>query len=382
MTRPGLDLRRLAALVHKESRQMWRDPATILMAFVLPVVMVLLYAYAVSLDLNKVPVGVVQETDTPAAQSLAAAFGASRYFRVTPARDRREVDEAIVGGRLRGFVVIPQDLDRRLGAWGGQGPSASGAAPLVQVVTDGSQPNTASFVESYARNVVALWLAQRGLAPAGGIALEPRFWYNPEVESRRFLLPGAIAIIMTMIGTLLTAMVVAREWERGTMEAMIATPVSVLEILVGKLLPYFGLALAATVICTLLSTLAFGVPMRGSWLALLALSSAFLVPALGQGLVISSAAKNQFVAAQLALFSGFLPAFLLTGYVFEIGSMPLPLRLLTRLVPARYFVSSLQTVFLAGDVWSLFLPDILAMLAIGAVFLLIARAKTRKSLDA
>ncbi|MGA2083117.1 MAG: ABC transporter permease [Holophaga sp.] len=371
--RAPLDFRRLAALVHKESRQMWRDPATILMAFVLPIVMVLLYAYAVSLDLNKVPVGVVQETDSPAAQSLAAAFAGSRYFQVTPARDRRELEEAILGGRLRGFVVIPQDLDRRLAAAGGQ--------PLVQVITDGSQPNTASFVENYARTVVTRWREDRGAAPPGGIDLEPRFWYNPEVESRRFLLPGAIAIIMTMIGTMLTAMVVAREWERGTMEAMISTPVSVMEILIGKLLPYFTLALAATAICTLLSILAFGVPMRGSWFALLLLSSAFLVPALGQGLVISTAAKNQFVAAQLALFSGFLPAFLLSGFIFEISSMPLPIRILTYLLPARYFVASLQTVFLAGDVWSLFVPDILAMLAIGAVFLLVARAKTRKSLD-
>jgi ABC-2 type transport system permease protein len=373
MTSTRLDPRRLAALIHKESRQMWRDPATILMAFVLPVVMVLLYAYAVSLDLNQVPVGVVQECDSPSAQSLGAAFAGSRFFKVTPARDRRELEEDLIGGRLRGFVVIPQDLDRRL--------AAGGTQPLVQVITDGSQPNTASFVENYARSVVGLWQAQRGAAPTGGIALEPRFWYNPEVESRRFLLPGAIAIIMTMIGTLLTAMVVAREWERGTMEAMISTPVSVMEILIGKLLPYFGLALAATAICTLLSTLAFGVPMRGSWAALLMLSSAFLVPALGQGLVISSAAKNQFVAAQLALFSGFLPAFLLSGFIFEISSMPLPIRLLTYLLPARYFVACLQTVFLAGDVWSLFIPDTLAMLAIGCVFLLVARAKTRKSLD-
>ena len=165
------------------------------------------------------------------------------------------------------------------------------------------------------------------------------------------------------------------------MEAVISTPVSVLEILVGKLLPYFGLALAATTICTLLSIVVFGVPLRGSWLSLLMLSSAFLVPALGQGLVISSIAKNQFVAAQLALFSGFLPAFLLSGFIFEISSMPLPIRLMTYLVPARYFVASLQTVFLAGDVWPVFIPNLLAMLAIGLGFILIARAKTKKSLD-
>jgi len=367
------NLRRMAALVRKESIQMLRDPSTILMAFVLPVVMVFLYAYAVSLDLNKVPIGVVLETDGAGGQALAAAFSGSRYFTVTPARDRREVEEAIIGGRLRGFVVIPHDLEQRI--------QAGGTEPLVQVVTDGTQPNTASFVANYAQNVVTQWQASRGLAVGAGIALEPRFWYNAELESRRFLLPGAIAIIMTMIGTLLTAMVVAREWERGTMEAVISTPVSVLEILLGKLLPYFGLAMAATTICTLLSIFVFGVPLRGSWLALFMLSSAFLVPALGQGLLISSVAKNQFIAAQLALFSGFLPAFLLSGFIFEISSMPLPIRLLTYLVPARYFVTTLQTVFLAGDVWSVFIPNTLAMLAIGTVFILIARSKTKKSLD-
>ena len=374
MSGPGLDLRRLTALIRKESRQMWRDPATILIAFVLPVVIIFLYAYAVSLDLNRVPVGIVLESDSASAQSLAAAFGGSRYFAVHPARDRREVAAEVLGGRLRGFVVIPQDLDRRL--------AAAGREPLVQVITDGTQPNTAGFVANYATSVVAAWQAGRGGAgAAAGITLVPRFWYNAELESRRFLLPGAIAIIMTMIGTLLTAMVVAREWERGTMEAVISTPVSVVEILLGKLLPYFGLAMAATVICTLLSIHVFGVPLRGSWPSLLLLTSAFLVPALGQGLVISSVAKNQFIAAQLALFSGFLPAFLLSGFIFEISSMPLPIRLLTYLVPARYFVATLLTVFLAGDVWPVFVPNILAMLAIGLGFILIARAKTKKSLD-
>jgi ABC-2 type transport system permease protein len=349
---------------------MWRDPATILIAFVLPVVMMFLYAYAVSLDLDRVPVGVVLESDGRSARDLAAAFSGSRFFRVRPARDRRELEPELVAGRLRGFVVIPQDLDRRL---------AAGAQPLVQVVTDGTQPNTASFVASYATSVVTAWQAGRGRG--GGVVLEPRFWYNPELESRRFLLPGAIAIIMTMIGTLLTAMVVAREWERGTMEAVFSTPVSVLEILVGKLLPYFVLAMAATAICTVISVAWFGVPLRGSWLSLLVLASAFLVPALGQGLLISALARNQFVAAQFALMTGFLPSFMLSGFIFEISSMPAPLRLFTYLVPARYFVASLQTVFLAGDVWAVFLPNTLAMLAIGLVFVLLARARTRKSLD-
>jgi len=370
---PRIDFRRLAALIRKETRQMFRDPSTLLIAGVLPVVLIFLYAYAVSLDLNHVPIGVVQECDSPAAQSMGAAFTGSPHFLVKTARDRREVAEAVVGGRLRGYVVIPQDFDRRV--------AAGGREPIVQVITDGSQPNTAGFVANYAQSVVGLWRTSRGLAAPEGITLEPRFWYNPEIESRRFLLPGAIAIVMTLIGTMLTSLVVAKEWERGTMEAIISTPVSAVEILIGKLLPYFVLGLLATLLITLLAIHVFGVPLRGSWGALMLLSSAFLIPALGQGLVISSVARNQFIAAQIALVSGFLPAFMLSGFIFEVGSMPAPIRALSCIVPARYFVASLQTVFLAGDVWPVFLPDILGMLAIGLAFFLVARTKTKKTLD-
>ena len=367
------DLRRLGALVRKESLQVIRDPSTILIAFVLPVVMMFLFAYAVSLDIRNVRIGVVLESDGAAAQSLAAAFSGTRYFSVAPARDRRELAGELVGGRLRGYVVIPQDFERRLASRVGE--------PLIQIITDGAQPNTANFVAAYAQGVLGLWQSARVRSAAGPFAFEPRFWFNPEIESRRFLVPGAIAIIMTMIGTLLTSMVLAREWERGTMEALMSTPASVVEILVGKLLPYFVLGLGATILAALLSTTVFDVPLRGSWLALLLLASTFLVPALGQGLLISAVARNQFIAAEMALLSGFLPAFLLSGFLFEIDSMPLPIRVLTYVVPARYFVSSLQTVFLAGDAWSGLLPNMLAMLLIGLVFFALARARTPKSLD-
>jgi ABC-2 type transport system permease protein len=365
--------RRLFALVRKESVQILRDPATILIAFVLPVILLFLFAYAVSLDVRGVRIGVVLESDSAAAHDLAAAFAGTRYFEVTPARDRREVAPAVVAGALRGFVVIPQDFEQRL--------AAQGTRSLVQVITDGSQPNTANFVGGYAQGVVGNWLAGRSRAVANPIRLEPRVWFNAELESRRFLIPGAIAIVMTMIGTMLTALVVAREWERGTMEAIMSTPAGILEILLGKLLPYFALGLIATIGCALLSITVFDVPLRGSWLALLALSSAFLVPALGQGLLISALARNQFVAAQIALLSGFLPAFLLSGFLFEIDSMPAPIRALTHVLPARYFVASLQSVFLAGDVWWQFLRSIGAMLLIGTVLFAITARNTRKSLD-
>jgi ABC-2 type transport system permease protein len=367
-----LDARRLLALVRKETLQAVRDPSTILIAFVLPVILLLLFAFAVSLDVRDVRLGLVLESDSAPAQSLAAAFSGTRYFRVTPARSSQEIEPHLVSGDLHGMVVIPQDFQQRL--------ANPVRGPLVQIITDATQPNTANFVSAYAEGVVRTWLAGQGGA-AAPVELIPRFWYNPEVESRRFLVPGAIAIIMTMIGTLLTAMVVSREWERGTMEAVMSTPASILEILIGKLLPYFGLGLIATLVCATASITWFDVPLRGSWFALLTLSAVFLVPALGQGLLISALARNQFTAAQVALISGFLPALLLSGFLFEIDSMPLVIRALTHIVAARYFVASLQSVFLSGDIWSQFFPNMAAMLAIGAVFFTITALKTRKSLD-
>lgn len=372
-------VRRLAALVRKESLQLVRDPSTILIAIVLPVVLLFLFAYAVSLDVRSVRLGVVLESDSASAQSLAAAFAGTRYFRIRTVHDRRAVSDQLVSGRLRGYVVIPQDFEQRL--------ASAGSRPLVQIITDGSQPNTANFVANYARGVVIGWRAQQvddaqsAAAATPSIKLVPRFWFNPEIDSRRALIPGAIAIVMTIIGTLLTALVLAREWERGTMEAIMSTPATVAEILLGKLLPYFVLGLAATLGATLLAVFVFDVPLRGSAFALLLLSSVFLVPALGQGLLISALARNQFVAAQIALITGFLPAFLLSGFIYQIDAMPWPIRLLTCVVPARYFVTALQTLFLAGDVWPLLLPDLAAMLGIGALFFGIALLRTRKTLD-
>jgi ABC-2 type transport system permease protein len=367
------DSGRLRALMRKETLQVVRDPSAILIAFVLPVVLLFLFAFAVSLDVRDIRLGVVLESDEVEAQSLAAAFAATRYFVVTPVRDRREIDPLLVTGKIHGMVVIPHDFDLRL--------QSARRGSIVQIITDATQPNTANFVSGYAEGVVANWLAGRGIGGSRSLRLEPRFWFNPEIRSRRFLIPGAIAIVMTMIGTLLTAMVVAREWERGTMEAVMSTPASILEILLGKLMPYFGLGLLATLACALAGMLLFDVPLRGSWLALMALSCSFLMPALGQGLLISALARNQFVAAQIALISGFLPALLLSGFLFEIDSMPIAIRVFTHVVAARYFVASLQTVFLAGDVWSQFLPNMIAMLTIGATFFTIAALKTKKSLD-
>ena len=372
-------MKRLFALIRKETLQIVRDPSAILIAFVLPLILLFIFGYGVNLDSNRVKIGLVLEEQTPDIVSLVTAFTNSRFLDVTVGRDRREFEAELVAGRLRGIVVVPQDLSVRAALDDDQG--------AVQVLADGSEPNIASFVHNYTRGVVQIWLTHqlrdRGETVSdGAIAVEERFWYNPELKSRNFLLPGSIAIVMTLIGTLLTALVVAREWERGTMEALMATPVSAGQILLGKLIPYFFLGIGSMVLCWIVAVVWYEVPFRGSFVGLLAAASVFLLGALGQGLLISSASKDQFVASQAAIMSAFLPAFMLSGFIFEIASMPEPIRMLTHVFPARYFVTSLQTLFLTGNVWSLLIDCLLAMAVIALVLFLAAAGKTSKRLDA
>jgi len=366
-------VRRVRALIRKEVRQIFRDPSSILIAFVLPLILLFLFGYGVSLDTTRTRIGVVLERPTPSARGLLAAFQASPYFDVRVATDRRELEQPLTLGELRGIVVIPATFDADL--W------KRSAAPVVQVIVDGSDPNTAALVQGYAQGVVAVWARARAIEAGrarGASGSEERFWFNPELSSRFFLVPGSIAIVMALVGTLLTSLVVAREWERGTMEAMMATPVTAIELLLGKVIPYFVLGLASMSLCALVAVLLFAVPFRGSVLALYAISGAFLLPALGQGLLISAATKNQFLASQLALLSAFLPTFLLSGFLFEISSMPRVIQWITNLVPGRWLIPSLQTVFVAGDIWPLFLRDLGMMTLFGVVLLALAVRTTRK----
>ncbi len=368
---------RLAALIKKESLQVFRDPSALLIAFVLPIILLFLFAFAVSLDVDNVSIGVVVESNSSSANELASAYDANVFLKAEFVQDRKALKDGLISGRYKAIVIIPANFEQRL--------FNKNNAAKIQVFTDGSQPNTANFTSAYIQGVFNTWMAnnifpdQRATGPQ--IELIPRYWFNAQLESNRVLLPGAIAIIMTMIGTLLTALVVAREWERGTMEAMMSTPASMLEIILGKLLPYFFLGLVTTLICTFIAVVFFGLPFEGSLFALIAISSIFLLPALGQGLLISVVSKDQFVASQLALMSGFLPALLLSGFLFEISSMPKWIQFITNVIPARYYVDSLQTIFLAGDIWSQLAKDALAMVLIGFLFLGITLSKTKKSLD-
>lgn len=369
-------MRRLRALIRKEFLQVVRDPSSIAIAFVMPIVLLLLFGYGVSLDSSNIRLGVVVERATPDSQSLLDAFSNSTYFRVDVARHRAELEPGLITGRYKGIVVVPSDLDIR---------ALRGVDAPIQLIVDGADPNTGSLVKGYVQGVWQTWLAHeamaRGLPQIPPVTLEARVWYNPEVTSRHFIVPGLVAVIMTLIGTLLTALVVAREWERGTMEALMSTPATVVELLAGKLIPYFILGLGSMALSVTMATGLFGVPLRGSLLALTGVSAVFLAAALAMGLYISTVARNQFVAGQIALISAFLPATILSGFIFEISSMPTAVQWITYLVPARYFVACLQTLFLTGTVWAVLWPNLLGMAAIAAFFLGLTARRTHKRLD-
>jgi ABC-2 type transport system permease protein len=373
---PG-KIRRLKALLIKEFFQIMRDPSNLLIAAVLPLILLFLYGYGVSLDLDHLKIGLVLEDTSPIARGFAESLTNSRYFQVTMAPHRRDLTDLLTAGSIRGIVVIPSYFTAFM-------YTPDLLAP-IQVIADGSEPNTANFVQNYVQGAWNIWLQQEALAGRytgpPPIVVEPRFWYNEELLSRNFLIPGSLASLMTMIGTLLTALVVAREWERGTMESMIATPVSIEELTIGKLIPYFCLGMFSMTLIVMAAIFIFQVPLRGSFLVLGFVSAAFLFTASGVGLLISTLARNQFVAAQASIYTGFLPAFILSGYIFEISSLPLPIRVLTYLVPARYFVTCLQTIFLVGNVWELIIPNTLIILLMGSIILLIIVKKTVKRLD-
>ncbi|MEZ0314728.1 MAG: ABC transporter permease [Myxococcota bacterium] len=370
-------LRRIVTLCKKESVQIVRDPSALLIAVVFPVVLLFLFAYGINFDAGAVRLGIVLEDDSPAARRFSETFSSSPYFDVTLGYDVDSMADLLRSERVRGFLVVRGDFGRRL--------EAPGESPSVQLITDGSEPNTASFVAGYVRGAYAIWRREHALESGrpliAGLTIEERYWFNPSTVSRNFLLPGSITIIMTVIGALLTSMVVAREWERGTMEALLAAGVTRLELITFKLVPYFVLGMLSFTLCMVLTINVFEVPFRGSLLLLYFVASTFLLSALGLGLLISTATKNQFNAAQAALNAAFLPAMMLSGFVFEIASMPAPVRLFTRIIPARYFVTAMQTLFQAGDVWSVIGPALWGLTGAAVFFLGFTFLITRRRLE-
>ena len=367
---------RLRGLLRKEFLQIVRDPSSIAIAFLMPVFLLALFGYGVSLDAEDVPIALVQDAPSRDGADFLASLRGTPSFAPRDATSMAEAERLLREGAVSGIVRVPADFPRRL-------REASGAP--VQVVVSGVDANTARLVQGYVEGAWGNWLAARaarqGQEAATPVDLQPRIWFNGELRSRNYLVPGLVAIIMTLIGALLTALVMAREWERGTMEALMVTPASMTEVLLGKLGAYFVLGTGGMLLTVAMAVWLFEVPLRGSFGVLWACSSLFLLAALGMGLTISTLARSQFVAGQVAIIATFLPAFLLSGFIFDIGAMPPVVQAITHVVVARYFVAIVQTLFLAGDVWAVIVPNAAALAIMAAAFLAITWRKSRKRLD-
>jgi ABC-2 type transport system permease protein len=367
-------LRRIWALIRKESFEVVRDPSSIAIGIVMPVVLVLLFGYGLSLDIKNVPVAVVMEDSSADARELVAGFQLSPYFDAQLTTSMPYAQQLMLERKVDGIVRIRSDFSRNLAMGDVQ----------VQILVHGTDANTARIIQTYAQGAVGQWAARRAAegrtTVSAGAVVRNRLWFNEANDSHYFLVPGLVVLIMTLIGALLTALVMAREWERGTFEAMFVTPIRSEEILVGKTTPYFVLGMIGLFLCILSAKFLFHVPLRGSVLVLIGVSVLYLLVTLGTGLLISSVTKSQFIASQVAIVVTFLPAMMLSGFLFDLRSMPPAIRAITYILPARYYVALLQTIFLAGDIWSVIVPNAAVLAAMAAGLLLLSRVATQKKL--
>ncbi len=368
--------RRVRALVVKETRQVVRDPSSIAIGVVLPIILILLFGYGLSLDVKDVPLAVVVEDSSPSALELVAGFQLSPYFRAQITRSMPPAEKLMLEHQVDAIVRIPPDFARQVN---------SGQAEL-QVLLHGGDANRARIIQGYVQGALQAWNARQAAegksvgGEGGSAVVQMRLWFNDANESRYFLVPGLIVLVMTLIGALLTAMVMAREWERGTLESLFVTPVRSDEILLGKTIPYFLLGLIGLLLCIVSAKYLFHVPLRGTLPVLLIASMLYVLVALGIGLLISSAVKNQLIASQLSMLATFMPALMLSGFLFDLRSMPAAIRVITFALPARYYVTLLQTIFLAGNVWSVIVPNLAMLAGMAALLALGSRAVTRKRL--
>ena len=374
---------RLIAIARKELIQIRRDPRSLLIAVLLPVMQLLLLGYGISLDAKHIPVYAYDQEGSQFSQSLLKRFQASKYFDlVATVADYRELTNAIDSDRCKLGIVIPFDFSRRLRDTG---------AVSVQVLVDGTDDNTANLATGYARAVIGTfsadfqqrWLGRQGLTMAGAapISIEARTWFNEDLESRNFIIPGIMALVMALVGALLTSLTVAREWERGTMEQLISTPVTAQEVMLGKLLPYFAIGMGDALLCVVMGVWWFGVPFRGTLHSLFVATALFLVVVLGVGFMISVAVRNQLGASILALLVTLMPTSLLSGYTFPIDQMPAAVRAITYLVYSRYYVTILKSIFLKGAGIRVLAGPLLALTIYAALIGTLATRAFRKTLD-
>jgi ABC-2 type transport system permease protein len=377
-----MNLIRLGAMARKEFIHVLRDARSLAMAIAMPVFLLLLYGYALTLDVDNVPMVVWDQSETPASREFISRFAGSRYFSVRGyVRNYREMVRAIDTGEVMTALTVPRQFAQLLD---------SGRPVAVQLILDGSDSNTATLALSYAQAVVETYTQEISLEeirrlgePGLHVPLDtrPRVWYNADLESRNFIIPGLVAVIMMVVAALLTSLTVAREWERGTMEQLISTPVRGRELILGKLIPYLALGQVDVLLAVLLGQFLFRVPLRGSVLLLFALVMVFLVGTMSLGIVISVAAKNQLLANQMAMILTFAPSFLLSGFVFPISNMPRAVQIVTYLVPARFLITILRGIYLKGVGLEILAGEALLLTAFAVAMVALANALFKKKLE-
>ncbi len=335
-------------MARKELRHILRDPRSLMIALALPVIMLLLFGYALSLDVDQIPTLIFDSDGSPESRALIARFEGSRYFEILGfVDDYRSIESSIDRDECLIAVVIPKDFSRNL---------LTGKEVKVQLIIDGSDSNTASIARGYAEAIVATHASalQSVVSDQGSgtqelpVEAQLRVWYNSDLESQNYIVPGLLAVILMIISAMLTSLTIAREWEMGTMEQLLSTPLRPAELVLGKMSAYFAVGAIDTIIVIVVGVLIFEVPLRGSLFFLAVSCFIFLFGALCWGILLSAIAGSQLLAYQLGMMTSFLPAFLLSGFIFSIENMPVPIQMFTFLVPARYFITLLKGIFLKG----------------------------------
>ena len=384
-----MNFRRLKAIAKKEFLHVLRDPRSLMMGIGMPMLLLFLFGYALTLDVDHVPLAVWDQAGTAQSREFISRFSGSRYFELRQyAASYRDIEESVDRREALIALVIPPDFDRQL---------SRGESAPVQTILDGSDPTTATIALGYAEAVsvgfsrdIALKQIRRvtpsvsdpGRPKPGIPALElkPRVWFNTDMVSRNFIFPGLIAVVMMIMAAILTSLCMAREWETGTMEQLIATPVSGPELIFGKLAPYFCIGVLDLILCVCVGEFVFDVPLRGSLWLLSGLALLFLFGALSFGIMLSIITKSQLLASQLAIVTTVLPAFLLSGFIFPIENMPLPIQTVTRLISARYFVFILRGIYLKDVGMAVLWPEVLFLGVFGTVVLAVAVKRFRKKI--
>lgn len=372
----------IRAFIKKEFKQILRDNSSILMGFVMPLILLFLFGYGINFDTNTVKIGIVDLDNTEITRDIRNSFLNTRYLDCYFYKSTNEASNALMGGKIRGYTVFPVNFTKEF-----KKKMKNKEGAKIQIITDGTEPNTAKYVTSYIQGAVASWFSYKtkssninekyGKTVRGII----RSWYNPSLKSTYFILPGSLSIIMTMTGTVLTALVIAREWERGTMEALLTTEITKTEIIISKYITYFILGFLSIIFCLFVIIVIGRVPFNGSYIALFLVSALFMLTGIGVGLLVSTISKDQFTSSQLAGSIGFMPSMMLSGLIYEIESAPVFIRFVSWFIPAKYYVSSVTSLFLSGVILKTLILNSIYMLIFAILTAILTLKLTKERIE-